>query len=147
MVLTPTKAHNQYMPALQAISKSLVDYGHGPIELAFTNSPRLDKNELESCIPSLLKDITPVLPSSLESFHIPLGVEVLLLSSAYQVNTHLNSIMEHIGNNEFVVALDMEWSVNREMGIQGCVALISMTYGKEIFLIPVCQLLLLIISI
>jgi len=138
MVMTPTKAHSQFMPALTAVSKSLADYGHGPIELVFTDNPCLDKNELESSIPSLLKDITPVPPSSLETLSIPQGIEILLLSSAYQVNTRLSSIMEHIKHNdEFFVALDMEWSVNREIGIQGRVALISITYGKEIFLLPV----------
>ncbi len=93
--MTPTKAHDQFMPALQEISKSLTMYGHGPIEIVFTDNPR------------------------------------------FQVNTRLNSIMSTISQSEFYVALDMEWSVNRELGIQGRVAVISMTYGREIFLIPV----------
>jgi len=139
MVLTPTKAHDQFMPALQQISKSLTMYGHSPIELVFTDNPRGDKRELETNIPSLLTDVVAVPDSSaLQNLKLPETVQTLVLSSAFQINTRLNSIMSAISQSEFYVALDMEWSVNREMGIQGRVAVISMTYGQEIFLIPVC---------
>jgi hypothetical protein len=139
LVLTPTKAHNQFMPALQSISSSLSTYGQSPIEFVFTDSPRHDKFELERNIPSLLEDVVPTPnPSTLETLSLPTGTSVLMLSSTYQVNTRLNSILSDIRNNEiFYVGLDVEWPVNRETGVHGHVALISLTYGEEIFLIPV----------
>ena len=139
LVLTPTKAHNQFMPALQAISSSLSTYGQSPIEFIFTDSPRHDKFELERNIPSLLKDVVPTPnPSTMAALSLPTGTSVLMLSSTYQVNTRLNSILSDIRDNEiFYVGLDMEWPVNRETGVHGHVALISLTYGEEIFLIPV----------
>ncbi len=141
MTLTPTKVHSQFMPALQALSNSLITYGHSPIELVFTNNPRLNKSELEANIPSLLKDVVPVPNvSSLWAMTLPNNSQILLLTSPYQVNTRLNSIMNSVpDSHDFYVAVDMEWAVNCEVGIQGHVAIISMTYGEEIFLIPVCQ--------
>ena len=139
MVMTPTKAHSQYMPAIREVSKSLATYGHKPIQLVFTDAPRIDKQELEINVPSLLKDIVPVPNHSvLDPLTIPVSATVVILSSSFQVNTRLNSIMSQIRHDEdFVIAVDMEWSVNRDTGIHGRVALISLTYGKEIFIIPV----------
>ena len=74
----------------------------------------------------------------LDPLTIPVSATVVILSSSFQVNTRLNSIMSQIRHDEdFVIAVDMEWSVNRDTGIHGRVALISLTYGKEIFIIPV----------
>lgn len=139
LVLTPTKAHNQFMPALQSISSSLSTYGQSPIEFIFTDSSRHDKFELERNIPSLLRDVVPTSnPSTMAALSLPTGTSVLMLSSTYQVNICLNSILSDIQDNEiFYVGLDMEWPVNRETGVHGHVALISLTYGEEIFLIPV----------
>ena len=127
------------MPAIREVSKSLATYGHEPIQLVFTDAPRIDKQELEINVPSLLKDIVPVPNHSiLDPLTIPVSATVVILSSTFQVNTRLNSIMSKIRHDEdFVVAIDMEWSVNRDTGIHGRVALISLTYGKEIFIIPV----------
>ena len=140
MVMTPTKAHSQYMPAIREVSKSLATYGHEPIQLVFTDAPWIDKQVLEINVPSLLNDIVPVPNHSvLDPLTIPVSSTVVILSSTFQVNTRLNSIMSKIRHDEdFFVAFDMEWSVNRDTGIHGRVALISLTYGKEIFIIPVC---------
>jgi len=137
--MTPTKAHSQYMPAIKEVSTSLATYGHKPIQLVFTDAPRIDKQELEVNVPSLLKDIVPVPNHSvLNPLTIPVSTAVIILSSTFQVNTRLNSIMSRVRHDEdFNVAIDMEWSVNRDTGIHGRIALISLTYGKEIFLIPV----------
>jgi hypothetical protein len=107
----------------------------------FTDSPRIDKGELEAKIPSLAKDVTPVPNlSTLAELLIPSDTPVLILSSTYQVNTRLTSIMQSIKDgDEFYAAVDMEWCVNRADGITGRVALISLTYGHEIFLIPVSK--------
>ncbi|KAG6894804.1 hypothetical protein C0992_004572, partial [Termitomyces sp. T32_za158] len=138
MVLTPSKAHAQFMPALQAISKSLETYGHKPIGAVMTDMPRIDKPELERTLPSLLTDVVPVPDiAALPKISIPIEWNVTQLSSRFQVNTRLNTIMDGLAKDEhFFVAMDMEWSVDIESGIQGQVALISMAFEHEIFLIP-----------
>jgi hypothetical protein len=74
----------------------------------------------------------------LDPLTIPASTSIIVLSSTFQVNTRLNSIMSGFRHNKgFFVAVDMEWSVNYDTHIHGHVALISLTYGKEIFTIPV----------
>ena len=139
--MTPTKAHGQYMPALREIPKSLKQYGHEPIQLVFTDNPRADKQELEVNILSLLKDIVPVPNHTLlNQLTLPENNTIVMLSSTFQVNTRLNSIMNDIRDgNDFFMAMDIEWSVNCETEIHGRVALVSLSYRKEIFVIPVCK--------
>ncbi len=47
MTLTPTKAHDQFMPALAEIPRSLKKYGYADVEVIFTDNVRADKAELE----------------------------------------------------------------------------------------------------
>ncbi|PBK81020.1 hypothetical protein ARMGADRAFT_1039609 [Armillaria gallica] len=47
MTLTPTKAHDQFMPTLAEILTSLKKYGHGDMELVFTDNVHAHKPELE----------------------------------------------------------------------------------------------------
>lgn len=47
--------------------------------------------------------------------------------------------MDSLAQDEhFFAAIDMEWSVDIENGIQGSVSLISVAFEHEIFLILVC---------
>lgn len=94
-------------------------------------------------LPDLLADVTPVPDSSLEHLTLPTNFSIILLSSTYQVNTRLNSIMNdfHQGEDVFA-AIDMEWPVDLVNGIQGRVALISLTFGKDIFLLPVSPIII-----
>ncbi|KAG6848519.1 hypothetical protein H0H93_016335 [Arthromyces matolae] len=141
MVLTPSKAHSQFMPALCGISKSLEMYGHKPIGAVMTDMPRIDKPELEKMLPSLLTDVVPVPDITVfPQLTVPEDWNVTQLGSRYQVNTRLNTIMNSlVDNREFVVAMDMEWPVDTQNGIQGSVALISIAFNHEIFLIPLHQ--------
>jgi hypothetical protein len=145
MLMTLTKSHHQFVPVLLEIVKSLETYSSRPVELMFTDNVHGNKPELERAIPSLPANVTPVPDSSsLEQITIPAtGHSVLVLSSAFQVNTQLSSIMEDIpGNEDAFVASDMKWPVDRVNGIHGHVSLISFTFGQEIFLIPVCFLVI-----
>jgi hypothetical protein len=139
MVLAPSKAHNQYIPAIAAVSNSLETYGHSPMDIVFTDNVRGDKAELDAAIPALRRDVVPVPDmSSLKALTLPSDWTIMVLSSTYQVNTRLNSIMDDLPNgDDFFVAMGMEWSVDRINGIQGRVALISFTFGSEIFLLLV----------
>jgi hypothetical protein len=141
MTFTPTKSHNQFMPALAAIADSLNMYGHKPVGTVITDCPRGDKAELEAVLPSLRKDVIPVPdPRSIAKLSLPDNPLIHALLSRYQITTRLESIMESVsGEEDFYIAVDMEWPVNVEAGIQGRVSLISITFGEEIFLIPVCH--------
>jgi hypothetical protein len=139
MILTPSKAHSQFMPALSAITESLKTYGHSLIELVFTDNVHGDKGELERVLPSLREGIIPVADcSTYPKLVLPLDWKVTILSSAYQINTRLSSLMEDIKDDkELFVALDMEWSVDRSSSIQGRVAVISIATNNEIYLLQV----------
>lgn len=140
MVLTPTKAHNQFMPALARVSESLATYGHEPIQLVYTDNVRGDKAELEKTLPELKADVIPVPDiSTLVKLTVPPEYNVSTLSSTFQINTRLNSIMDCLkdGVDDLFTAVDMEWPVDRVNGIQGKIALVSIAVQQDIFLIPV----------
>ncbi|KAM6501786.1 hypothetical protein JOM56_001763 [Amanita muscaria] len=138
MTFTATKSHSQFMPALAAIARSLEIYGHNPVGIVVTDCPRGDKAELEAVLPSLRKDVIPVPdPKSIPTLSLPPDTIIQTLSTTYQVKTCLEAIMESVsGDEDYHAAVDMEWPVNIGAGIQGHVSLISITFGKEIFLIP-----------
>ncbi|KAJ2970826.1 hypothetical protein NUW54_g12644 [Trametes sanguinea] len=145
MTLTPTKAHDQFMPLLARIPHSLRLYGHNDIQLVFTDNVRADKPELERVFPSLLKDLTPIPSSSLQALALPPTWEVTILGSSYQVNNRVNGIMDDLSGSpdeeRLHIAMDMEWSVDRASGIHGRVALVTFVYHETIFLIPLATYL------
>ncbi|KAI0369360.1 hypothetical protein BV20DRAFT_1113655 [Pilatotrama ljubarskyi] len=140
MTLTPTKAHNQFMPLLARIPHSLRYFGHSDIQLVFTDNVRADKPELERVFPSLLQDVEPVPSSSLTPLKIPSSWSVVQLRTTFQVNGRMNNIMDDLAalpeTSSLPLAMDMEWSVDRESGVFGLVALISIVYQQAIYLIP-----------
>jgi len=143
--LTSTKGHDQCMPSISATTHSLRLYGHEDTEIAFTDSPRADKAELERAIPSLRKCVVPVPSSSMEQLVLPddWKTHVFILRTTYQVNTRMDSLMEddlqNNGTSNRVYQLDLEWSVDIANGIQGRVALISLVHNQFIYLIPVSR--------
>jgi hypothetical protein len=141
MTLTPTKAHDQFMPALSVIPHSLRKYGHQDVELVFTDNVRGDKAELERVFPSLLSNVSPVPRSSLPVISIPSGWEIEHLRTAYQVNSWMNCLLDdlaHLSDNKgIVIGMDMEWTVDLTNGIQHPVGLIQIAYDSKIYLISV----------
>lgn len=139
MTLTATKAHHQFMPALAAVSKSLATYGHQPIQIIYTDNVHSDKAELERTLPQLKADVVPVPDiSALETLSIPRDFNINILSSAYQVNMRLSSIMDGPDDGaDIYAAVDMEWPVDRANGIQGKIAIVSLAIEGDIFLMPV----------
>ncbi|KAG2133034.1 hypothetical protein DEU56DRAFT_739210 [Suillus clintonianus] len=87
MTLTPTKGHNDCMPALAEIPVTLAKYGHTPVKVVFTDNVRGDKSALERAFPSLLHDVSPVPSSALDDLALPDGWHVCRLSSTYQINS------------------------------------------------------------
>lgn len=160
MTLTPTKAHDQFMPALAKISESLKMYGHGEIEAVMTDNVRADKAELERMFPSLRKDVHPVpLETSLPVLGVPSDWDICVLDTKYLINNRLNELMERLKDlredQSLDVGMDMEWSVYRDQGIHGRVALVSIAYSGCIYLIQVrpslgplqCGLLILFVEL
>jgi hypothetical protein len=139
MILTPTKAHNQFMPALAAISESLQSYGHTPVEIVFTDNVRADKAELERVSPSLRVDIVPVPnQSTLPKISLPVEWHSLVLSTTFQVNSRLGMLLNTFSSQDgSFVAMDMEWSVDTAYGIHGRVAVITIAFGHEVLVFPV----------
>ena len=137
--LTSTKGHDQCMPSLAAIPHSLKKYGHEDTEIAFTDNPRADKAELERAIPALRKHVIPVPSSSTEQLVLPddWKNQIFILKTTYQVNTHLNSLMEEDlqnpepGNHTY--QLDLEWSIDLVNSIQGHIGLISLVHNQSVF--------------
>jgi len=144
MTLTPTKGHDDCMPALAEIPVTLAKYGHSPVMVVFTDNVRGDKSALEQAFPSLLHDVSPVPSSTFDDLALPDGWHVCRLSTTFQVNSRMNCLMDELqctadGDGELFVAMDLEWPVDRETGIYGKVSLISLAYDKAIYLIPVCS--------
>jgi hypothetical protein len=138
-LLTPTKAHNQYMPSLRAIQRSLKMYGHEPTQLSFTDNVWGDKAELEKVILLLRKDVVPVPDiSTLEKLTVPIEWNVSTLLSTFQVNAQLNSILDQLGDSDdLFVVIGIAFPVDHENGIQGKVGLLLIGLEHEIFLLPV----------
>lgn len=144
MTLTPTKGHNDCMPALAEIPVTLAKYGHAPVKVVFTDNVRRDKSALEQAFPSLLYDVSPVPSSALDDLELPDGWHVCRLGSTFQINSRMNCLMDELrgvdDEGELFVAMDLEWPVDRETGIYGKVSLISFAYEKAVYLIPVSPL-------
>ena len=120
----------------------LAKYGHTPVQAVFTDNIRGDKKALEQVFPSLLRDVVPMPSSSLENLEIPSEWNVHSLATTFQINTRMNVIMNDLamddGIRELHIPFDLEWPVDRDTGIHGRVALISIVYEKAIYLIRVC---------
>ncbi|TFY73280.1 hypothetical protein EWM64_g10732 [Hericium alpestre] len=140
MTLTLTKGHDQFMPSLGQMPDLLVNYGHRDIELVFTDSTHVDKAQLKHIFPALLYDVHPVPNhSSLPSLEIPQDWSTWILSSEYQIRTRITCIMDDLAKldnmGKLQVGFDMEWPVDRINGIHGPVAIIQISYGKDIFIL------------
>ena len=96
MTLTPTKAHDDCMPALAEIPLTLAKYGHAPVQVVFTDSIRGDKKALGQVFPSLLSDVVSMPSSSLENLEIPSDWNVHSSSTTFQINTRMNVIMNDL---------------------------------------------------
>jgi hypothetical protein len=141
MALTMTKGHEQVMPALAEIPASLRKYGHRDIELVFTDNVRGDKHELERTLPSLLRDVQPVTHSNLKPLTITTDWEISVLRSRYQVDNLLNTFLEDVAalpsESSRAIAMDMEWSVNRQTGVHSLVSVVTIAFDKKIWIVQV----------
>lgn len=111
-VLTPNKAHDQYMPALALIPKLCCQYGHSLPKLVYTDNICGDKTELEHTIPSLCDDVQPIPASSVfPRLEIPMLWTVHRLESEYQVKLQMQLLLGELNQletGELTVAMNME---------------------------------------
>ena len=118
MTLTLSKAHDQAMPALARIPKSLELFGHPATQVVYTDNVHADKREFEKMYPWLLDNVVPVPEySALELLCFPESWSVVPLTNTYHVNMRMNIIMSHHADAKPVVtAFDMKFPVD-ESGI------------------------------
>ncbi|KAF8134402.1 hypothetical protein EV363DRAFT_1561939 [Boletus edulis] len=139
MLFTMTKGHDQFMPNMHEIARSLTKFGHGKVEAVFTDNVHADKEEVQRAFPSLLEDVVPVpAHSTLPSLVLPEQTwRVVHLSTALQVNLRFDIIMNHrtVENPVVTVAFGMQWPVNIETGIQSPVSTIQVAYQEVVYII------------
>lgn len=143
MTLMPTKAHDQFMPALAQIPHLLWQYGHVDTEVIFTDVPCLDGPELERVFPSICCGVSRIPTQSMfQPLSLADGWDYSTLDSTFQINTHLDILMQELQqlspSDSLYSGMDMEWSVYRSNGIHGQVSLVFVAYSKYIYLIRVC---------
>ena len=139
MTLMSTKAHDQFMPVLGRIPKSLAMFRHCPTQVVFMDNVLADKCELERIFPELLKDVVPVPEySAMEPLHLPDDWTIVSLTCTHQVNMQMNIIMNHHTETKPVIAaFDLQFPIDDATGIHRPVALIQMAYEKTVYLIQV----------
>ncbi|TFY76365.1 hypothetical protein EWM64_g7647 [Hericium alpestre] len=137
MIFTPTKGHDQVMPALAMIPDSLVSHGHGDTEVAYTDNVRADKHELELIFSALLNGVVPVQDhAGLPILEPPVNYPIHILKTATQINLRLNSLMGDMSHAKpLTVGMDMEWPVDKSSGISGQVAVIQIAHSSGVFMI------------
>jgi hypothetical protein len=91
--------------------------------------------------PSLQVNVVPIPDqSSYETLTYLLEWQSTILSSPFQIESHLRSIMGDVTEEEeLYIGMDMEWLVDWASSIQGWVAVTSITYEKNVFLLQVCS--------
>jgi hypothetical protein len=103
------------------IPHSQCKFSHRDTELAYTDNVQGDKAELEHAFPALLKDVSPVLSSSLEPLALPPGYQPYQLCSTYKINNHINAIIKNLNGlpvDKFIHSVvDFKWPVDIATGI------------------------------
>ncbi|HVT63048.1 MAG TPA: hypothetical protein VHD33_06160, partial [Legionellaceae bacterium] len=100
MLLTATKAHDQIMPTLSYVPKSLHMFGHTAPEVIFTDNVNTDKHAFESIFPSLKDNSIPVIDTThLPQFALDSDWAIALFTSDFQINATLNTILKSIDSS------------------------------------------------
>jgi hypothetical protein len=140
--LVATKAHSQFERHLAQVRKSLELYGHEQPEVFYTDDMK-QKGLLTSAIPSLLRGVVPVEKYSfLKKVVIPNDVFILTKNTTQGINHAIDAIMTGVqGDETIAVGFDIEWNVDLAFGSakKDVVALIQLAFGKNIWLLQVCN--------
>jgi hypothetical protein len=139
--LVATKAHSQIEPHLRQVSASLDFYGFPQPEVIYTDNMS-DASLLQSCFPSLLKDVVPVEKHShLPEFKLPDGSQILVYDTTAGIEHAVRTILDSFSGTEeeVTVGFDMEWNVQVGHGTQRreVTALIQVAYKNTVYLLRV----------
>ncbi|KIK53594.1 hypothetical protein GYMLUDRAFT_250296 [Collybiopsis luxurians FD-317 M1] len=143
-----TKSHSQFTDALKRMWELLDLYGHKQPEVFYTDNMS-DKEMLEECFPSLLKDIVPVeRHSNLPAFTLPADI-IHVLSTTEEIDNTLHAVMEHLptSGGYLAVGFDAEWNV--DIGEDGWVrgrepmAVLQIALKNEVYILQIGEQLLL----
>ncbi|GAA5917136.1 hypothetical protein JCM5296_006594 [Sporobolomyces johnsonii] len=145
--LVPTKAHDQFLPALQGVAASLSRYGHSPPVVFYTDNPRGDRNTLESAFTSLRQDLAPS-PDLSPFSHLPLfptPADIVVLDTAEKVDDAIGTIVLSVedGASE-AIGFDLEWNVEEDgLGRQqraATTAVVQLAWRTKVFVIQFAKI-------
>ncbi|BGP51804.1 hypothetical protein JCM10450v2_007760 [Rhodotorula kratochvilovae] len=140
--LVPTKAHDQFLPALESMNTHLSLYGHDPPSLFYTDNPRGDTAVLRQAFPSLTRNTAPASDASPHA-HLPpftsLSLDApVILSTLSAAHDTLGTILRESIEGE-LVGLDCEWNVQDTgrggMERGGMTAIVQIAWRTQVFIV------------
>ncbi|BGP42409.1 hypothetical protein JCM10449v2_006414 [Rhodotorula kratochvilovae] len=144
--LVPTKAHDQFAPALAAINTHLKLYGNAQPTLFYTDNVRGDAGVLRHAFPSLTHNLAPPINSSpyahLPAFTCP--ATIVVLSSLATAQDALAMLLRESAEGE-IVGFDAEWNVQQDdfgrvqRGLT--VAIVQIAWRDRVFIIQLALIL------
>ncbi|GAA6037483.1 hypothetical protein JCM8097_008210 [Rhodosporidiobolus ruineniae] len=146
--LVPTKSHDSFVPALEAMKQHLELYGHPPVKIVYTDNVGGDGGMLRSVFESL-NNVAPAVDGSsrpdLPSFPTPSSSSnsLVLLSTLSTTNNALDSLLA-LSERDEVVGLDIEWNVAegpfgaKERGEM--TAVVQVAWREQVFVIQLARI-------
>ena len=105
-----------------------------------------DKQFLEASFPSLQEDVVPV-EKYAHLNALVLDAQIVVKHSAQAINDIALSILDSIPDGEnstIAVGFDTEWNVDLSQQQRGAgqraTAIIQLAYGKQVYILQVCEL-------
>ncbi|KAK9326604.1 hypothetical protein V1520DRAFT_372642 [Lipomyces starkeyi] len=124
MNLTSTKSLNEVLTSFNALKVSLMQYGHPPPAIVFTDNVRGDKN--------FLNQLFPHLKSVEQPFADETTVDVARLPAVMHKYLQLS---KDENSDFFIVGLDAEWNKG-----SATADLVQLAFKEEILLIRICNM-------
>ncbi|KAJ2922273.1 hypothetical protein H1R20_g14824, partial [Candolleomyces eurysporus] len=138
--LTLTKAHDERLGPLVAMSRSMKRYGYSDPPVAFSDDPVKDKALLYSAFPSLAQGLTPMAAAyGLKELRLPPSVRILTLESLSVIEATLSSLLQPLDispRSTLVIGFDAEWNISRTTGVS-IIQLSPQSQPDDIYIIPV----------
>ncbi|KAJ2920858.1 hypothetical protein H1R20_g16236, partial [Candolleomyces eurysporus] len=142
-VLALTKAHDERLGPLMAMSRSMKVFGYREPPVAFSDDPVKDKALLYSAFPSLARGLTPMAHAyGLEELTLPLSTRIVTLDSPHVIEAKLSSLLDPLDCDPqatLVIGFDAEWNISRTSGVS-IIQLYPQSRPDEIYIIPVYRI-------
>ncbi|GAA6034100.1 hypothetical protein JCM8097_000695 [Rhodosporidiobolus ruineniae] len=144
--LVPTKAHDQFVPAVESMRHHLVQYGHNEPFILYTDNPRGDAAALRAALPSLLRGVAPSLDSSLYA-HLPPfppvePAKIVVLETLERAHRTIGLVLEEAQGT--TIGFDIEWNVREDarggMQREGGTAVVQLAVGDTVYLVQLARI-------